>query len=139
MCCLCYFCALQINRQGFIWSARTSTSPDQLFLRAQGRSRISFAVDYRKVSIASGAYVMGSVMITNPNAQVVNAPGLIVTIAGDSGSSSARGSSGTMRGSGRRAEVANVLEAQVDCSSGQGNLRSAVPFRVPSGGSITCT
>lgn len=60
----------QINRQGSVWSARTSTSPEQLFLRQSSRGRLTFTVDYRKVSLTSGAYVMGSITLTNPNAQV---------------------------------------------------------------------
>ena len=123
----CFVC-LQINKQGFIWSARTSASPEQLFLRPQARSRISFNVDYRKVSLTSGAYVIGSVAITNPNAQVVSAPGLSIAITGDSGS-----------GGGGQKNGGSNIEAQVDCLSGAGNLKSAMPFKVPSGGTITCT
>lgn len=126
----------QVNKAGSVWFARTSASPDQLLLRPQARSRLSFSVDFQKASLSSGAYVMGTVMLTNPNAQVAHAPGLTLTIAGvDSGTGSgtgrvpAHGQEGT----------ANALEAQVDCMSGQANARSAVPFKVPSGGSITCT
>lgn len=53
-----------------MWSARTSTSPEQLFLRQSSRGRLTFTVDYRRVSLTSGAYVMGSITLTNPNAQV---------------------------------------------------------------------
>jgi hypothetical protein len=60
----------QVNRQGSVWSARTSTSPEQLFLRQSARSRLTFTVDYRRTSLTSGAYVMGSITLTNPNAQV---------------------------------------------------------------------
>lgn len=123
---------LQINRGGSIWSARTSSTPEQLFLRSQSGNRLNFTVEYQKTSLSSGAYVMGSISITNPNAQVATAPGLTVSIAGQSG-----GSSGTAR-SGPK-QNANAMEAQVDCVSGQANQRTAVAFRVPSGGSITCT
>lgn len=120
---------LQINRQGSVWSARTSTTPEQLFLRQQSRSRITFTVDYKKTSLPSGAYVMGSITLTNPNAQIVSAPGLSVSITGQQ--------SGSGRNSGR--QNANLIGSQVDCLSGQPNSRAAVPFKVPSGGSITCT
>lgn len=120
----------QINRAGSIWSARTSSSPEQLFLRSQSSSRVTFTVNYQKSSLSSGAYVMGSIAITNPNPQVASAPGLAITIAGQGGSGSARG--------GAR-QSANSIEAQVDCVSGQSNQRDAVGFKVPSGGSITCT
>jgi hypothetical protein len=121
----------QINRAGSIWSARTSSSPEQLFLRAQSSSRVTFTVNYQKASLSSGAYVMGSISITNPNPQVASAPGLAITIAGQGGGS------GTARGGAR--QNANSMEAQVDCVSGQANQRDAVGFKVPSGGSITCT
>jgi hypothetical protein len=128
-CPLCHAVLLQINRQGSVWSARTSATPEQLFLRQQSRSRITFTVDYKKTSLPSGAYVMGSITLTNPNAQIVSAPGLSVSITGQQ--------SGSGRNSGR--QNANLIGSQVDCLSGQPNSRAAVPFKVPSGGSITCT
>lgn len=122
---------LQINKAGSVWSARTSSTPEQLFLRAQSSSRINFTVNYQKTSLSSGAYVMGSILITNPNPQVASAPGLAVTVAGRGGGS------GTARNGAK--QTANSMEAQVDCVSGQANQRNAVAFKVPSGGSITCT
>lgn len=133
---LCFPELPQVNKQGSVWTARTSASPDKVFLRPQSRSRIAFTVDYSKSSLASGSYLVGSVTVTNPNPQVVNAPGLTLAIAGQGSG----GSSGTTRSSsGSSTAAANTLEAQVDCSSGQGNLRTPMPFKVPSGGSITCT
>jgi hypothetical protein len=124
---------LQVNRQGFVWSARTSAAPEQLFLRHQARSPITFTVDYQKTSLSSGAYVMGSVKITNTNDQVASVPGLTLTIAGQGSDSSG---SGSARG-GQKREAST--EAQVDCLSGQANVKAAVPFKVPSKGQITCT
>jgi hypothetical protein len=125
---------LQVNRQGFVWSARTSAAPEQLFLRHQARSPVGFTVDYQKTSLSSGAYVMGSVKITNTNDQVASVPGLTLTIAGQ-GSNSGISSGSSRNGQKREAST----EAQVDCLSGQANVKAVVPFKVPSKGQITCT
>lgn len=72
--------------------------------------------------------------------QVVSVPGgLSIKIAGQA-SGSSRGSNGGTRQSGSSSSSSsNAQDFQVDCLSGQANVRTAVPFKVPSGNSITCT
>jgi hypothetical protein len=115
-----------------VWSVKTAAAPAQLLLKPQERSKLTFAVDYRRSELAAGDYVIGSVTITNPNVQVVTSPGLSVTITGAAGGSGA----------------ASVTSAQVDCVTGQqqqqqrqqggSHASGGVRFLVPSSGSVTC-
>ncbi|KAF8060281.1 tyrosine--tRNA ligase 1 [Scenedesmus sp. PABB004] len=108
------------SSSSFLWSVAASSDPAAaLALPGDGRSpgRVAFTVAFSKAPAAAGPYVAGTVVVTNPNRQVVTLPGLELSVVGGVGD--------------------GAKSVALDCAGR--TARAAVPLRVPGGGSITCS